>query len=145
MTDGDYVRSQVRQAAEKLRQAGQQVKGSEGFELDNINVALTAAIVSAESAASIAQQAAQMLEEAKTQASIPLVGTSGTMVMQALSMVSQAEVDQTDMVAKMNHLKQELETLLSTVLNVAITDKDNDASKVFAAASHLDNYAATIP
>jgi ABC-type transporter Mla subunit MlaD len=143
MSDGAYIRAQVYAAAENLKNSANLVY-SEGTPLERISAALNNARREIEDLAHTVLDALQLMRDGKEQASLVLLGTTG-MVMEAIAMIQDAEADQTDTVSKLNFLHRELTRFIVEILTVITADKDNDAAKLRAAASHLEGYASTIP
>jgi hypothetical protein len=141
MSDGAYVRSIVRQAAQKLRDAGQEIRSNEGNSLEDISAALNQARAAIDTAMAVILGIIQSMRDARAEVNSVVVGSGNRLVEEGMVMLGDAELDQEDMVSKLRFLKQELDKMILDVLTVAVRDKDNDSAKVLAAASRFEGYS----
>lgn len=141
MSDGAYVRSVVRQAAQKLRDTGQEIRSNEGNSLEDISAALNQARAAIDTAMAVILGIIQSMRDARAEVNSVVVGSSNRLVEEGMVMLGDSELDQEDMVSKLRFLKQELDKMILDVLTVAVRDKDNDSAKVLAAASRFEGYS----
>lgn len=143
MSDADFLKNQLRVAADKLKDTANEIQGPEGVALEDIGTSLNRARAQIDTALHIILRSLSEMRDARQLASSAMVGSQSQLVEEGMVMIGEADLDQTDMVEKMHRIKDALTQIITGILSVAVRDKDNDAAKLRAAAGRFEGQANT--
>lgn len=137
MTDSEFVRSQLAEAAQLADEAVHLIRQQEGHKIEDVGIAINKARADIKETVTSILEAISKIQQAMSTANVVLIGSSDINAAEAMAMLENAEFEQSNMVVALQGLHVALTDVMLNVQGSAVRDKDNNAAQVAAAAAKL--------